>query len=51
MSEIAAESQHFEQVVDGLNDVAGLRLFMLAAMGNNCDLSSIYALMKLSPCA
>ena len=50
---------HMQDIVDSnVNDVlngydifTGLRLFMLAAMGNNLssDLSSIYGMMRMSP--
>lgn len=47
-----AES-HMKEAVDEYDDLTGLRLFMLAAMGSNgsgyCDLNSIYGLMRISP--
>ena len=38
-------------VLNGYDTFTGLRLFMLAAMGNNhsSDLSSIYGMMRMSP--
>ena len=47
MSEIV--ESHVEEVLEGVDNITGLHLFMLAAMGNSCDLSSIYGMMRLSP--
>ena len=38
-----------EEVVYGIDEATSLRLFMLAAMGNCSDLSTIYGMMRLSP--
>ena len=38
-----------EEIMNGYDSVTGLRLFMVAAMGNNNDLSTIYAMMKMGP--
>ena len=42
---------NIDQVVDGYDSSTGLRLFMIAAMGNSggSDLSSIYGLMRINP--
>ena len=37
------------EVVDGVDNMSGLRVFMLAAVGKNSDLSTIYGMMKMSP--
>lgn len=47
MREIVESNSH--QVVDGCDNETGLHIFMLAAMGDNCDLSSIYGLRRMSP--
>ena len=38
-----------EEVVDGLDRMSGLRVFMLAAMGEDSDLSAVYGMMRMSP--
>ena len=38
-----------EEIMNGHDCSTGLRLFMLAARGDNHDLSSIYGMMKMSP--
>ena len=40
---------HLSELEDRVDDLTGLRLFMLAAMGNASDLSSVYGIMKRSP--
>ena len=45
-------AQNLDEAVNGYDSLTGLRLFMIAAMGNDgssCDLSSIYGLMRMSP--
>lgn len=37
------------EVTTGHDNLTGLSLFMVAAMGESCDLSSIYGMMKMSP--
>ena len=43
-----AESE-VDEVILGCDDVTGLCLFMLAAMGEYSDLNTIYSLLKMSP--
>lgn len=38
-----------EEVVNGVDDVTGLPLFMLAATDKDYDLTSIYVMMKMNP--
>ena len=38
-----------DEVVDGYDSLTGLRLFMVAAMGDRHDLSGIYGLIRMSP--
>ena len=38
-----------EEVVYGFDNTTGLRLYMLAAMGNYSDLSTIYGMMRMNP--
>ena len=38
-----------EEVVGGQDCLTNLRLFMVCAMGNDSDLSSVYGMMKMSP--
>ena len=38
-----------EEIMDGYDGLTGLRLFMVAAMSNNNDLSTIYGMMKMGP--
>ena len=33
----------------GVDNMSGLRVFMLAAVGKNSDLSTIYGMMKMGP--
>ena len=37
------------EVMSGCDSLTGLRLFMVAAMGDNHDLSAIYGMMRMSP--
>ena len=37
------------EVLNGRDGPSGLSLFMLAALGDTCDLSSIYAMAKMNP--
>ena len=48
MSEIV-DSHLKEEMKKDIDEVTGLHLFMLAAMGNNSDLSSIYGIMRKCP--
>ena len=43
-----AES-NVDEVVNGIDNMTGLHLFMLAPMGNHSDLSAIYDMMRMSP--
>jgi len=47
MSELV--KSNVDDVVNGTDSLTGLRLFMLAAMDKNSDLSSIYGMMRMSP--
>ena len=47
MKELAETS--VDEIVNGFDCLTGLRLFMVAAMGDKCDLSTIYGVMKMSP--
>ena len=47
MKDIA--QSNLEDVVSGHDRLTGFRPFMLAALGNCCDLGSIYGLMKFCP--
>ena len=51
MSELAKSNAN--EVLDGIDDITGLRLFMLAAAGDvggwSIDLSSVYGMMRMSP--
>ena len=38
-----------DEIMNGYNRLTGLRLFMVAAMGDCYDLSGIYGMMKMSP--
>ena len=38
-----------EEVGYGFDNTTGLRLFMVASMGNASDLSTIYGMMRMSP--
>ena len=38
-----------DEVMNRYDSSTGLRLFMIAAMGNNNDLSSVYGMMKMGP--
>ena len=38
-----------DEIMNGHDSLTGLRLFMVAAMGEYNDLSSIYAMMKMNP--
>merc|ERR1711878_168035 len=40
---------HIEEIVNGCERSLGLRAFMVAAMGEENDLSSIYGMMRMSP--
>lgn len=40
---------NIEEVINGHDGLTNLRLFMIAAMGNCSDLSSIYGIMRMSP--
>merc|ERR1712038_5455 len=40
---------HIEEIVNGCERSLGLRTFMVAAMGEENDLSSIYGMMSMSP--
>ena len=47
MKELAKENG--EEIMNGHDSLTGLRLFMVAAMGDYHDLSSIYSMMRMSP--
>ena len=47
MKELA--EANVDEIVNGYDNLTGLRLFMLAAMGDFHDLSSIYGMMKMGP--
>ena len=51
MSEVAESNAN--EVLDGIDDITGLRLFMLAAAGDvggwSIDLSSVYGMLRMSP--
>ena len=53
MEELLVES-NVDEAINGHDSTTGLRLFMVAAMGDggvmSRDLSSIYGLMRMSPC-
>ena len=47
MKELA--EANVEEIMNGYDDLTGLHLFMIAAMGENNDLSAIYGVMRMSP--
>ena len=47
MKELANES--VDEIMNGHASLTGLRLFMVAAIGNYHDLSGIYGIMRMSP--
>ena len=50
MKELTCKTpRNVDEVMDSYDSLTGLRLFMVAAMGDCHDLSSIYGIMKMSP--
>ena len=47
MKEVVESSIH--ELIDGHDSLSRLRLFMVAASGDHCDLNSIYSMMRMSP--
>ena len=47
MKELAEDDA--EEVINGCDNLTGLPLFMVAAMGKYHDLSSIYGIVRMSP--
>ena len=40
---------NMDEIMNGHDSLTGLRLFMVAAMGDKHDLSSIYSMVRISP--
>ena len=38
-----------DKIMNGYDDLTGLRLFMTASMGESHDLSAIYGIMRMGP--
>ena len=47
MEELA--EANVDEIYNGYDRSTGLRVFMVAAMGDNHDLSGIYGMMRMSP--
>ena len=40
---------NMDEIMNGHDSLTGLRVFMVAAMGDKHDLSSIYSIMRIAP--
>ena len=49
MKELAKANKNVDILMNGHDSLTGLRLFMVAAMGEKYDLSAIYGMMRMGP--
>ena len=49
MKELAEANDNADALMNGYDNLTGLRLFMVSAMGEKHDLSTIYGMMRMSP--
>ena len=50
MNKLTCEiAKNVTEVIDSYDSLTGLHLFMIAAMGDHYDLSSIYSIMTVNP--
>ena len=47
MKELVEEN--VDEIMNGHDNMSGLDLFMIAAMGDHHDLSTIYGMMRMNP--